>query len=757
MSIIRKIIAVNMAAVILAMSLTACGSNDVENIPDGQDVPEITENTTENSAQDEDSDAAGEITSEPETLDVLTFMPETCEDYIKLANAYLQMDDVIQALAVLDEGIEKISVGEQDAAEQQIDLLSQRKEYILAGTVAVRTEYVGNEYDEEGKILTSYASERDENGNKIMSSRYDTETQDIPTYEYHYDANGNEIEYGRRNYDSDGNISFSLVHTRTYDTNGREIEYVRYDEDGNIAERKVHKYDVFGNETEYAAYNSDGACAIKIMQDYDERGNLIGKIRYDGDGKIDGKWEYEYDENENEIKMSYYIDGSTLTTWEEREYDENNNIVKYVEDTANRIFFYWYEYEYDENGNQIKTISYDYDGSFKSVREYEYDQNGRKICAKTYNSTATYISEYEYDEHGNKIKETETRYYNEETEQKEPRTIEEYEYGYDENENMTKYVHIVYDEEKGTDSHMWERKYDADGRETDFYLYINEKTVSYHSQKEYDENGRMISYTEYDKNGAVTGRKETEYDIDGNVIRESHYDADDSLIRCYEKEYDDFGSITRQAMYEDGVLKSEKQMNYVYRYIGDMDTEASDDFTRFLKGQKESIVGSVIVKKNITNLIDFSYHRRDRIAPQYTFLDMTGDGVEELIISYDRGELYVIQNVHGVLKVIFSSSEYTAGATKLVKGNGRVGICNSYSDRGCSYETYYFLDENGKKEISLRIDWDSEGKKSYCVYDNDSFTEYGISEGEYYDITDKMITLTDIDWQKLEDPNYGND
>ncbi len=745
---IKKITALNMAAVILVMSLTACGGNAVEDVPDEQDVPEITENTTENSAQDADSDAVDEITSEPETLDVLTFMPETCEDYIKLANAYLQMDDVIQALAVLDEGIEKLSAGGQGAESQGVDLLSQRKEYILAGTVAVRTEYVANEYDEEGEILTGSTSERDENGNTKKFSYYNAESQFSTLHEYQYDENGNEVE-ARYN-------SSSSYQTRTYDTNGKEIEYVRYDEDGNIAERKVYKYDAFGNETEYAAYNSDGACAIKIMQDYDERGNLIGKIRYDGDGKIDGKWEYEYDENDNEIKMSYYIDGSTLTTWEEREYDENNNIVKYVEDTANRVFFYWYEYEYDENGNRIKEISYDREGSFKYMHEYEYDQSGRKICAKTYNSTATYISEYEYDEHGNKIKETETRYYNEETEQKEPRTIEEYEYGYDENENMTKYAHIVYDDEKGTDSRMWERKYDADGRETDFYLYINEKTASYHSQKEYDENGRMISYTEYDKNGAVTGRKETEYDTDGNVIRESHYDADGSLIRCYEKEYNDFGSVTRQAMYEDGVLKSEKQMNYVYRYIGDMDTETSDDFTRFLKGQKESIVGGVIVRKNITNLIDFSYHRRDKIIPQYAFLDMTGDGVEELIISCDRGELYVIQNVHGVLKVIFSSPEYT-GATKLVKGNGRVGICNSYSDRGCSYETYYFLDENGKKEISLRTDWDSEGEKSYCVYDNDSFTEYSISEGEYYDITDKMITLTDIDWQKLEDPNYGND
>ena len=190
----KKITAVNIAAVILAMSLTACGSSGVENVPDEQDVSEITENTTENSAQDEDSDTADEITSEPETLDVLTFMPETCEDYIKLADTYLQSDDVIQALAVLNEGIEKLSAGGQGAEEQEIDLLSQRKEYILVGTVAVRAEYVENEYDEEGEILTGYAAERDESGNKIMFSYYGTEREVSTTGERRYDANGNEIE-----------------------------------------------------------------------------------------------------------------------------------------------------------------------------------------------------------------------------------------------------------------------------------------------------------------------------------------------------------------------------------------------------------------------------------------------------------------------------------------------------------------------------------------------------------------------------------
>lgn len=97
MSKIKKITAVNMAAVILVMSLTACGSNDMENIPDEQDASE---------------NAVSETPDEPISE------PETYEDYMKLSDTYLQTDDVLQALAVLDVGIEKLSIGGQGIEKQ---------------------------------------------------------------------------------------------------------------------------------------------------------------------------------------------------------------------------------------------------------------------------------------------------------------------------------------------------------------------------------------------------------------------------------------------------------------------------------------------------------------------------------------------------------------------------------------------------------------------------------------------------------------
>ena len=101
----KKITSVNMAAVILAMSLTACGGSDTEdmtNKSDSADASEIAENTTEIEA--DIADAADEVTPTAETPeetipasempDEIILNPETYEDYMKLAYTYLQSDDM---------------------------------------------------------------------------------------------------------------------------------------------------------------------------------------------------------------------------------------------------------------------------------------------------------------------------------------------------------------------------------------------------------------------------------------------------------------------------------------------------------------------------------------------------------------------------------------------------------------------------------------------------------------------------------------
>ena len=649
--------------------------------------------------------------------------PKTCEDYIKLANTYLQTDDVVQALAALDEGIEKLGTGAQGAETQAVDLLSQRKEYILAGTVAVGTNITTNRYHDDGSMYRSNISEYDESGKAIsyLSENYDAAGEIRNTIEYQYDGNGNRIRYNYITYDNDGNSSISHYETWTYDEKGNQIEYVRYDE-GNIIERTESEYDASGNEIRREEYDEDGNCTYKIIHNYDQNGNLILLAEYK-DGSLKNRIEYEFDENNKERKAVFYDGDGNITRMTEYEYPENDRQLKWINYNAAGVVNQAIEYEYNENGNLIRLVQYNYndDGSIDAIFDAKYDEIGREI----------------YD-------------------------------GYEEN-----------------DAVMATTEYDADGRKTSFYLCDSEEGYTYQSRTEYDKNGRMISYTGYDENENVIGRREKVYDASGNMIRENDYDADGSLIQYYENEYDDFGSVIRQAMYEDGILKTEECTSYAYHYIGNIDTEAADYmdndmtpeeynlkqreiFTRFLNGQEkvcfyrndsDSKEGKM-VEMPITDFLD--YGCREGVFT-YAFLDMTGDGIEELIIRCDSSiRIGVIQCSYGTLKVLYDVSRDLGeryGEVYLVKHDERMGI---YRDCGATrngdeWDEYYFWDEKGKKEIFIDESeyFDKsigDYTNSYCMMDDNCFEGRTISKGEYYDIKDGMITVIDVDWQRLEEP-----
>lgn len=791
----KKITALNIAAIIFMASLTACGNS-------AEDVA----GASENIAQDTYFDTTDDIASTPETPDEIILAPETYEDYIKLSNTYLQTDDVLQALAILDEGIEKLGAGERKAADQEIDFLSQRKEYVLAGTVAVGTNSATNRYDDEGNTLHKYVRECDENGNELrnQSVYYNEEGGIRYLAEFRYDGNGKQTEQKYIDYDSDGSITNFSHEARVYDENGKEIENISYDEHGNIKEKTKYEYDSNGKNIEETKYNKDdkivrqveieydaagrkakwecydehGRCSIQRIYTRDERGKLIQYDEYYNGHTT--KEEYERDENGNTIKSISYDSDGNITKIYEYEYDETGREIKCVRYDDDETVAYWHEYEYDEGGNEIRSRSYNSTGNFEYCTvERKYDENGRKIyyCHKD-NDIITEKQENEYDKDGNIIKEIQTSY-DSDTGQKQSQTIDEY--TYDDNGNRKGYSNY-HDGEKETYSFLWERVYDENGRETAFYLYDNEKAASYKSESGYDENGRMINYTGYDKNGNILVKRETEYNTSGKVMRENEYDSNDNLIRYFENEYDDFGSLTRQTIYKNGILKSEKKTSYAYHYIGNIDADATDYmddnmtleeynlkqreiFTGFLNGEEKvryyisanNAEDGKIVEKTITNLLDFEHIRQYKITPEYTFLDMTGDGIEELIIfcNDDPERLCVIQCSYGILKVIHDLDGRCDAF--LVKYNGRTGICHDWGTQsGLERHYYYFLDEKGPKEIYIddeeRYDKSNEDfKHFYSMNDTDSFEDYDISKGEYYNIMSGMVEKLDIDWYQLEE------
>ena len=787
----KKIITFSAAAVILATSLAACGSNDVENMSIKHDLADASE-TTENTASETPDDPLPE--------------PETYEDYIKLSNTYLQTDDVLQALAILDEGIEKLGADDQGTAEQGADLLSQRKEYVLAGMVAVATSSATNRYDDDGNILYERVRECDENGNELWNRTvyYNEEGGIRYLAEFQYDGNGKQTKRKYIDYDSDGNITNCSHEARVYDEDGNEVENISYDEHGNIKEKTKYEYDSNGKNIEETDYDKDDKIVRQVEIKYDAAGREAKWECYDEHGRCSIQRIYTRDEHGRLIQYDEYHDG--YTTKEEYERDENGNTIKSISYDSDGNITKIYEYEYDETGREIKCVRYDDDETVAYWREYEYDEGGNKIRSRSYNTTenheyTTYEWKYdengreiyssyetndiveekqenEYDEDGNIIREIQTSY-DSDTGQKQSQTIDEY--TYDDNGNRIGYANY-HDGEKETYSFLWERVYDENGRETAFYLYDNEKAASYKSESEYDENGRMINYTGYDKNGNILVKRETEYDTSGKVMRKNEYDSNDNLIRYFENEYDDFGNLTRQTIYKNGILKSEKQTSYAYHYIGNIDAEAAEYmdhdmtpeeyylkqreiFTGFLNGEEivryyigtDNAEDGKIVEKTITDLLDFDHIRQYKRTPEYTFLDMTGDGIEELIIfcSDDPERLCVIQCSYGILKVIHDLNGRCDAF--LVKYNGRTGICHDWGiQSGLERHYYYFLDEKGPKETYIddceRYDESSEGfKHSYSMNDTDSFEDCDISKGEYYDIMSGMVEKLDINWYQLEE------
>ncbi len=711
--------------------------------------------------------------------------PETCEDYMKVANTYLQTDDVLQALAVLDEGIEKLSAGGQGAETQEVDLLSQRKEYILAGTVAVGTNRTTNHYHDDGSMYRSDISEYDENGNMLSyrSVSYDSVGEISSSIEYLYDGNGNRIRYNYITYDNDGNSSISYYETWAYDEKGNQIEYVRYDE-GNIIERTESEYDAYGNQIRYEKYDKDGESTYKIIYNYDEHGNML-LLDENWDGR-EKSIEREFDENDKERKAVFYDGDGNITRVTESEYAENGRSVKHIDYDAAGVIYCEIEYGYNENGNMIKRVEchYNDDGSIDRIWEQKYDENGSEIyssCKKS--GIVITTTKTEFDDDGNIIRKTQTSY-DEDTGEKTGEKVSGY--TYDKKQNRIKYDFARYEGEEKTNSFIWKKEYDEDGRETSFFLYDSEEGASYQCRTEYDENGLMINYTGYDENGDMLAKREREYNESGKVIRENDYDADGSLILYYENEYDDFGSITRQARYEDGILKTEKRTSYVYHYIGNIYAEAADYmnddmtpeeynlnqrkiFTRFLKGQEkvryyrneDDYKEGKIVDETIADILNHGYSGG---TITYTFLDMTGDGIEELIIRYYSSErICVVQCCYGALKVIYDMTGYSDksyGEVYLVKRNGRMGIYRdcSATRNGDEWDEYYFWDEKGKKEIfideSEYFDKSiSDFTNSYYMMSVDCFEGRTITKGEYYDVKGGMITEMDIDWQKWEKPS----
>ncbi len=270
------------------------------------------------------------------------------EIYSLECDIYLQLNDIDNAIAILDEGI----------AQTNKIALNTKKNNILENTRMVAAE----KYQDD--VL-------------CQSERYDEAGNTI--YQEVYDISGNLSEWGE--YFCDGDWLYEEIH---YNADGTLARDIVYDADGNILQIKsvnrqgegeigyyYYSYGMLSRIDYYAVYNNNESNTLKWykMFDYDNAGNQIRDYSYNNDGSLSSWQEYTYDANGKMTGFSAFYGDGTLNASGRSVYDADENKIE--------------SYECDTSGKQVWK------------EEYTYDVMGNCIAGKHYNGGNKEVS-YEW-------------------------------------------------------------------------------------------------------------------------------------------------------------------------------------------------------------------------------------------------------------------------------------------------------------------------------------------------------------------------
>ena len=424
--------------------------------------------------------------------------------------------------------------------------LKVEQKYDLSGNVTdIRTEVDGKEikysyaYDKAGLLVsatdesgrkTSYSYDiagrlvkvEDEFGN-YSEYKYDCmgrileESDNIGnSVKYEYDICGNPVHVTSCLVSEDNKDVTSKNYSYSYDKLGRLINVT--DPAGKITSQEYDKLgqvtsvtDAMGGVTEYSYDRSGNLTEVKdpvgniTQYEYDSYGNLVRSIDARGN-----KTEYSYDkcgrltelnDAEGVIKYSYNANGNLLTVSDKsgtitRTYDEMDRVSSFTDCNGNTL-----KYGYDELGNilsitypggEIVRYSYNPDGTLAEMTDgsgrktiYGYDRQGRKITTTRPDGSVETLT---YDERSNiTIREDKAA---------SGKTLQRYEYSYDEYGNITAVKETV------------DNDYKTQKEKDEITADDKELSSSVTTSMEYDAANRLIRY-----NGS-----EVKYDEDGNMV-----------------------------------------------------------------------------------------------------------------------------------------------------------------------------------------------------------------------------------------------
>lgn len=370
---------------------------------------------------------------------------ELSEWYFECADAYLEIDAPMGAVALLEDGIDFFPEAETAGN------MRERKRDILAHTeIKYKTCYYLVINGEDALMKLNY-SECDEEGREIFRLHYDYHGNKENWDYISYDEDGHEVyterwfieEEGPRkfyeiyeSYDEKGNLLHSIMYSfpeRNRKDLYHEANY-RYDEEGKEIYHKRTSY-YAGNvidEDEYQVF-SDG---LEKEREYD--GNLQEEY---------SRYIYRYEDADGNKVTEHYdaeiysaeeiLGGSAMPKWKELNiYDENGNVTEWYRYTAENREDDHTIWEYDERGNMIRKISsyHDDDGNtVPYINEWEYDERGNAVREISYHDNYRKTVLIDYDDRDLPIRREEYS-----VEDGERHDIDVKYYSYDEEGNLTK-------------------------------------------------------------------------------------------------------------------------------------------------------------------------------------------------------------------------------------------------------------------------------------------------------------------------------
>lgn len=289
--------------------------------------------------------------------------PDIPAAYLGIAEAYLGMDDIEQAIKFLDQGYQRTQ--DERLYDQMWDLccgtgfpwkeIDPETGWLTESYLDANGEaFTVNEYDENG--LLRRATFKVDGGFRVVDYEYDDRGLLIRETETRPDGSGSIIEH---EYNEDGTLIKTTIYTKSgvvtnileYDANGilrRETHNVFRNVIGDeIIYYHITEYDEAGLELQSVEYHADGTLYRSYIPTYGENGLLIRRDEISADGTLNSYYLYEYDENGNVIKESWF--------------DEEGNTLP------------WTEYDYDSNGIQTEYRIYNADGSLqhREVTSYQ--------------------------------------------------------------------------------------------------------------------------------------------------------------------------------------------------------------------------------------------------------------------------------------------------------------------------------------------------------------------------------------------------